>query len=152
MALLTTNSKYALKALPMPVAQGAETVEVRMIHTLSANVGANDTAWLGDLPPGHVPVDGILDASDLDTNGVPTITISVGVLNAAKTDLDATWIAAATIGQTGGMARPTLSTMVRTAPSSSPVSIGLKFPAVAATFAAGTVGWTMRYRHSHGGQ
>lgn len=152
MALLTTNSKYALGAQQMPVAQGSELVSVRMTHTLSANPAANDVAWVGDLPPDHVPVDCILDAPDLDTNAGPTITISAGVLNAGKTDLDSTWIAAATIGQSGGVARPTTNTLVRTAPSSSKQSIGLKFPAAAATFAAGTVGLTVWYRAAHGGQ
>lgn len=145
MALITTVSKHALGQKPMPVAQGVEIVRVRMTHALAANPTANDVVWLGDLPPDHVPVDCILDAPDLDTNGAPTITISVGVLNAGKTDLDTTWISASTVGQAGGIARPTLGTLVRTASSSSKQSIGLKFPAVAATFAAGTIGLTLLY-------
>lgn len=152
MALLTTNSKYALGALQMPVAHNADVLCVRMTHALTAAPAANDTVWLGDIPPGHVPVDFILDSPDIDTNGVPTVTISVGVLNAAKTDLSTVWLAASTIGQAGGMARPTTNDCVRTAPSTSKISVGLKFPATTATFAAGTLGLTLFYRGSHGGQ
>lgn len=152
MALLTTNSSYALGQRQMPVAQGAEIVCVRMVHSLAANPTANDVAWLGDLPEDHVPVDFVLDSDDIDTNGAPTVTISVGVLNAAKTDLSATWLAASTAGQTGVLARPTATTAVRTTPSATAKqSIGLKFPAVAATFAAGSVGVTLYYRAAHGG-
>lgn len=152
MSLLTTNSKYALGALQMPVADGAELVAVRMVHSLAANPSANDVAWLGDLPPDHVPVDCIMDSSDLDTNVSPTITASVGVLNAGKTDLDTLWISASTAPQSAGIARPTTTVLARTAPSSSKQSIGLKFPAAAATFAAGTIGVTVIYRAAHGGQ
>lgn len=152
MALLTTNSPYATGARPMPVAQGAEVLRVRMVHTLSANPTANDVAWLGDLPEDHVIVDIILDSTDIDTNGSPTVTISVGELNAGKTDLATTYIAASTVGQTGSLARPTTAVAVQTAPQATAKrSIGLKFPAVAATFAAGSVGVTLIYAASYGG-
>lgn len=152
MALLTTNSTHALGLTPMPVAQGPEIVCVRMVHSLTANPTANDVAWIGDLPQDHVPVDFVLDAGDLDTNGTPTMTVSVGVLNAGKTDLDATWLAASTAAQTGVLARPTATTAVRTTPSATAKqSIGLKFPAVAATFAAGSIGVTLFYRAAYNG-
>jgi hypothetical protein len=150
MAQLTTNSRYATGQLPVPVGQGADIVSFRATHTLSANPAAGDAAHLFDLPPDHVIVDFILDAPDLDTNGAPTVTISVGTLNAAKTALVDTFLAASTIGQAGGIARPTLNTAVRMAPSSSPVSIGITFPATCATFAAGTVGLTVLMRPAHG--
>lgn len=151
MALITTNSKYALGALRMPEPQNADVIAVRMEHSLAANPSANDVAWLGDVPAGCKVVDAVLDAPDLDTNGSPTITISLGVLNAGKTDLDVTYIAASTIGQTSGMARPTTNVLFRTAPNAAKQSIGLKFPAVSATFAAGVIGATIFYRSQQGG-
>lgn len=152
-ALLTTNSAVALGQAPMPNPKGSDLVSVRLEHNLVANPGANDTAWLCDLPEDCVPVDCILDSDDLDAGATPTITISVGFLNAAKTALDGTaWIAASTIGQTGGMARPTTNTMVKTAPSSARKPVGLLFPAVAATFATGKIGLTLVYRSAHFGK
>lgn len=146
MALLTTNSKHANGQARMPEPQGAEVVAVRVTHTLAANPTANDTAHLCDLPAGCVPVDCILDATDCDTNGTPTMTVSIGVLNAGKTDLDTLWITAATVAQTGTMARPTTAVLAQAGSSASARSIGLKFPAAAATFAAGTVNATILYR------
>jgi hypothetical protein len=138
---------------PMPIPSGSEVVAVRLEAVLSTAPGANDTFYLADLPEDCVPVDCLLDAPDLDTNGAPTIAISAGFLNAAKTDLDGTaWIVASTIGQAGGLARPTTNTMVRTAPSSARKPVGLKFTAAAATFAAGTVGLTLFYRAAHFGK
>jgi hypothetical protein len=151
-ALLTTNSPVALGQNPMPEPKGSEVVSVRLEHSLAANPGANDTAWLADLPEDCVVVDCVLDAPDLDTNGAPTITISAGFLNAAKTDIVAPWIVASTLGQAGGIARPTISQLFREGSSSSRRGIGLKFPAVAATFAAGVVGLTVFYRAAHFGK
>jgi hypothetical protein len=155
MAQITTNSKYALGALRMPEPQGAETLTVLMRHALAVNPGAGDVAWLGDLPPGAVPTEVILsNATQIDSNGAPTMTCSVGILNAAKTALATTWISAATTLRTaGGNARPAAtSSFYSTAASSSAQSIGVSFPAVAATFVAGNVDVLLEYRAVHGGQ
>lgn len=154
MAQITTVSKYALGALRLPEPQGPETLCVRLTHAVSANPGAGDVAWLADLSPGLMAVDFILDSARLDTNGSPTITISVGILNAGKTALATTWLSAATIAQNAStlIARPTTNLCVLGTYSTSAQSIGISFPATAATFAAGTVGLTLFYRAAHGQQ
>ena len=153
MALITTRSKYALGTLRMPEPQGPELVCVRMTHDLIAAPGLNDTLWLGDLPARCVPVDCIYDSDDIDSNGAPAVTVSVGFLNAAKTDLASTaWIVSSTVGQAAGMASPTTNTLVKSAVSNDAQPVGLKFTAAPATFAAGTVGLTLFYRAVHGTQ
>ncbi len=153
MALL--KSEYAKGVRPMPVAQGSEIVAVRLEYSLLAALALNDVLYLGDLPEDHVPVDCILDADDLDTNGVPTITLDVGILDAAKTGIDVTadsgggkWITASTIGQAGGLARPTTKEITRVVPkSASRRAVGVKVAAGPATGAvAGKVGLTLLYR------
>lgn len=152
-AALVKSSDVALGMHPMPVPMGSELVAVRVFVDLTAAPALNDTVYLGDLPEDCVPVDCILDSTDIDTNGAPAVTISAGFLTAAKTDLDGTaWIVSSTIGQTGGMARPTTNTMVKTAPSSARKPFGLKFTAAAATFANGQVGLTIFYRAAHFGR
>lgn len=145
MALLTTNSGYALGLFPMPSAQGAEVLSVPFVHTLSANPTANDTAWLGDIPADHEPIAAVLTATDLDTAGSPAITISVGILDDAKTDLDTTWVSASTVGQAGTASVAGVVAAFSSA-TSTKRSVGLKFPAAATTFAAGSVRVTLLYR------
>ena len=153
MALITTRSRYALGSLRMPEPQGAEIVCVRMTHDLVAAPLINDTLWLGDLPARCVPVDCLFDSDDLDSNGAPAVTMSVGFLNAAKTDLASTaWIVSSNIGQASGMARPTTSTLVKSAVSNADQPVGIKFTAAPATFQAGTVGLTLFYRAAHSNQ
>lgn len=98
-----------------------------------------DIIDLGDFPVDAIPVDAKLFSDDLDSNGVPTITFSLGFLNAAKTDLGAgandTFIAATTIPQTGGVARATLAAPYLSGASSVTRRLGLKVTAAAATWA-----------------
>lgn len=127
--------------------------EWREEYTLLANPVANDTITVGILLAGHLPTDFILDSDDVDTNGVPTIAMSVGILNAGETDLStaaadggAVWLSASAVGTTGGLARPTTAAVKRVTVSTSDRKIGVKFTAVAATFASGKVGVSLSYR------
>lgn len=153
MALLQNDFAKGVK--PMPVPNGSEVVAIRLEYNLAAALVLNDIIELGQLPEDCVPVDCILDADDLDTGGAPAITLSVGALNAAKNDLDVTelnggaaWIVASNIGQAGGIARPTTTTLSRVQPSATTRrSVGIKIaagPQVGA--AAGKVGLTFLYR------
>lgn len=137
---------------PMPEPRGSEVLCVRGEAVIAANPVANDVSSVLELPAGCVPVDMILDAPDMDTNGSPTIAISAGVLNAAETDLDAVWISASTVAQAGGVVRPTLNVLARTAPAATTKKLGLKFTAIAATFAAGSIGFTLFYRAAYQGK
>lgn len=156
-ALQQSDTDKGMK--PMPVATGSEVVAVREEISLAANPGVGDILAMLDLPADHVPVDAILDADDLDTNGAPTVTLDVGVLNAAKDNIDVTaasgggkWITASTVGQAGGLVRPTTKEITRVQASSANRKVGVRVNAASATFAAGKVGLTLMYRAAHFGK
>ena len=157
---LIAQTKHVDGVFPAPTAlETGEVMAVRGSLTLSANPTDNDTTAHVVLPAGCLPVDLILDASDLDTNGTPTIAISAGVLNAAKTDIDtaaanggAAWIVTSTVAQAGGLVRPTTNTITRCSVSTSDRVIGLKYTTASATFASGIVGVTLLYRHAPRGE
>lgn len=139
MALFKTD--YATGAKVVPIAQGSEIEVVRVEWPQVAALAAGDIIEMLQLPEDHVPVDAILDTDDLDTNGAPAITLSLGILNAAKTDLDlvasggAAWLLGSTVAQTaGGMARLVLPHALRMQPQSNiRRSIGVKCVVAPAT-------------------
>ncbi|MCA1490083.1 hypothetical protein I6F11_04015 [Ensifer sp. NBAIM29] len=144
------QSKYALGiiALAYPSIAGAATA-IRFEHQLAAAPSAGDILELAMIPAGTRVVDMILDSDDLDTNGTPTMTMDVGIMSGdfgsddgART-CGAEFFSASTLGQAGGVERPSLKTAFRTIKSGKDRSIGVKFPAAAATFAAGKIGLTV---------
>jgi len=104
-------------------------------------LAANDIVKLAFLPAGHKPVDVILEADDLDTNGTPTIALAVGVVNSDGDDLVAStnFITGSAVGSTGGVARADTVAGLQLAASSVDRVIGVKVTTVAATKAAGTL-------------
>lgn len=82
--------------------------------TVATALALNDVIRLCQLPPGHVPVDFILDTDDLDTNGTPTIVVKAGIegLGSANQFLNAS-----TVGQAGGVARADQIGFSRIAPT-----------------------------------
>ena len=157
---LIARTNYTNGVIPAVTADRAgDVVSQEVTITLSANPTANDTYAFLTLPANHVPVDCILTSDDLDTNGTPPITMSVGVLNAALTAIDTTsssggaaWISASTIGQSAGLARPTTVAISRVTPTSADRIIGVAFPAISATFASGKISLTLIYRQPLQGQ
>lgn len=168
--MANTQSDYAKGIKTVPIAKGSEVISLRAEITPAA-AALNDIFEMIPIPEDHILEDVILDSDDLDSNGSPTITLSVGFLNNAKTDLDVTanyngdgaaFIAASNIAQAGGMARPTTKSLWRALPrkatpsGSTPTNeqlrmLGIKVAAAAATFQAGKVGLTARYRAAHYG-
>ena len=154
---LITQTDYVSGTRPTPIPeQAGEVVAVRGKVTLSANPTANDTTAHVILPANCVPVDFVLDSDDIDTNGAPTIAISVGVLNAAKTDIDtssssggAAWATGLTTAQASGASRPTTKTLWRVTPTTADRVVGLKYTTASATFASGEIGFTLFYRAAH---
>ncbi|YP_010115325.1 virion structural protein [Sinorhizobium phage PBC5] len=144
------QSKYAkgIIALAYPSIAGAATA-IRFEHQLAAAPAAGDILDLAMIPAGTRVIDMILDADDLDTNGAPTLTMDVGVMSGDFGSEDgartcgAEFFSASTLGQAGGVARPTLKTAFRTTKAGKDRSIGIKFPVAAATFAAGVIGLTV---------
>lgn len=153
------KSQYADGRKPVPIASGSEEVSIRGVIAVPNTLAAADILEALELPEDHVPVDFEVDADDLDTNATPTITLSAGLLNAGKTDLSsaaddggAVWLANSTIAQTAGLVRPTTVAVKRVVPKAATRRmVGLKVTTVAATKAAGNVGFTLRYRAAHYG-
>ena len=64
-----------------------DVLNVKQSVAVDTSLAANDLILFCKLPAGHEPVAGNVFATDLDTNATPTVTITVGVLNDAGTDL-----------------------------------------------------------------
>lgn len=71
--------------------------------TVDTSLALGDLLLFGKLPNGHEPVDGMIVSDQIDSNGTPLLTLTVGILNDAGTDLVATTnflTTSATIGRT----------------------------------------------------
>jgi hypothetical protein len=133
------QSKTALGQNPVPSVLSTVTVGIPFEYVTDTTLAAGDIIELGNIEPGVKPFNVTLLCDDLDTNGTPTITLTVGILNAAKTDIDAaatsTFIAASTIGQTGGHAAATTANAYLSGASNNVRKLGIKIVAGPATFA-----------------
>lgn len=131
------KSKSALGKKPIASLLSALVSGILYEYVTEANLAAGDIIVLGPLEADTVPVDCKIITDDLDANAAPTITLSLGILNAAGTDIDAaatsTWIAASTVGQAGGVARATTANCYLSGPSSAARQLCLKVVAGAAT-------------------
>lgn len=130
-------SKHATGKKPVPTPVSGLIAEMLLEYTTEANLAAGDIIDMGPLPPGMNTVDVALASDDLDSNGTPTITLSVGILNAGKTDLNGgtfdTFIAASTVAQNGGVARATTPNCYLCPVSNAERRLGIKVVAGAAT-------------------
>lgn len=147
MALKKTDNANGV--IPTPVAVGCEVVVCRASFTLTADLAANDLIQMMDLPAGHVPVDIILDNDAMGAG-----TISVGILNAGKTDLDTTasggaaWLTAGAVTAANGLRGDAagLRAMSRVVPNQTANQpIGVKI-VVDTTATSGVIGLTLLYR------
>ena len=110
MALYKSEQANGRRTVATPFTAGV--AGIRFEYTVEANLLAGDVIYMGDFPANKLqPTDVILISDDLDSSGSPTITMSAGVLSADKSAMGAgandTWLSAATVGQTGGVARST---------------------------------------------
>ena len=145
----TNRNDYLDGRKPTVHPAGGEVVAVRFPIALeAADLDANDTGAVAVLPAGCVPVGLVYDSDDLDTNASPTLSASVGPVNATETDLSDVWASGITASRDGSAATVTLSkaAMRLAASATSDTRIGIKFTAAAATKAAGEVGLTLLYR------
>jgi hypothetical protein len=133
------QSKTALGQIPVVSALSARLVGIPFEYVTDATLATGDIIEMGPIEAGVKPFNVHLYAEDLDTNGAPTITLSVGILNAAKTDIDAaatsTWIAASTVGQTGGVVSATTANAYLSGATAATRKLGVKVVAGPATFA-----------------
>ncbi|MEK1928576.1 MAG: hypothetical protein AAAC47_02095 [Pararhizobium sp.] len=148
MTILQSNAAKGILAIAYPGFAG-QAVTQRHTINVPANVAANDILEMLPIPPGCRVADIIVDSDDLDTNGAPAITIDVGVMSGEFGSTDpartcgAEFFSASTLGQAGGVARPTLASAYRVLHSPTERSVGIKIKTVAATPAAGTIGVTL---------
>lgn len=144
-----TRTDYAKGKLQVPVPERAGNVTaIRGAVTFIEAPTIATTVELFPLPAGCTLVDFVLESDDIDMGANPTVTMSVGLMSGDAGVQDDTRIvgaeilAAVTIGQAGGVARPTLASAFRIPKASAQRGVGLKFPAAPTTFQAGTIGFT----------
>lgn len=129
--------------LPSISADGYEIVPVVGDYVVTAGLAAADIIDMGILPAGYVPVGVKLIAEDLDSNGVPTITLDVGIMSGMPGSLDIARtcgneaIAASTVGQAGGVVFEAKAAILMLAPADVDRSFGVKVVAGAATLVVG---------------
>ncbi len=118
---------------------------------VTTSLAAGDIVLLNRLPAFHQPLDFILETTDLDSHGTPTIAVTVGIANAAMNDLvaDTDFITTATTAQTGGILRAdVISKGMALAPSTAERYVALKVTTVAETPAAGTIRGKLLYHEN----
>jgi hypothetical protein len=145
------NSEFSKILAPTP-ADLCVSVDKRDV-AIAANPTANDTTELCVLPAGCVPVDYKVWFPDLDTNGTPTVALSLGFLNAGKTDLStaaseggAVLVSGKTTAQAGGLLQTESEALFKVTPVNYDRYFAVKWTTAAATFAAGTVRAELFYR------
>lgn len=111
------------------------------------DLAKDDVIYLCKLPAGHQPVDFQLEATDLDTNAAPTITLSVGVLDAAGTGLvtNTHFLTDSDVAQAGGIVRADVLDGLGLLPATADRIIAIQITTVAATKAAGTIRGKLAY-------
>lgn len=156
MATTYTLAAAAANARASGQTASAEGVLARTgtVH-LTANVTANDIYELFWLPKGAIPFAAELNADVIDTNGTQTFQASVGIQsNAAQGGTDAlapaSLIPATVLKGTAESetdnANNRRNNPVNPQPLTAKTKVLVKFPAVAATFAAGYVTVTVYYK------
>lgn len=144
----TNSNDFLTGRKPAVFPAGGEVVAPRVtIDLVAADLDANDAGSVMILPAGCVPAGPLVyDSTDLDTNASPTITASVGIMNAGDTDLDTVLVSGITASRDGTAVAVVSTALMALAPASVDRRIGIKFTAAATTKAAGTVGLTLPYR------
>ena len=135
----TTTAATAAAAVSAVEGMGYNVTCKPVTLTVSAAPVAADVVELLKVPKGAVIMDVMVVASDMDTNVTPLLTFSIGYGSAT-----AYWISTSTIGQTGGIARPTIAG-ARPLTLTPEDTIDLLWVAAAATFAAGTIDLVVTY-------
>ena len=146
MAFTNTNNRLAGRQ-PTIFPAGSEVVAQRdEIALVPADLDVNNAGAVSILPAGCVLVGITYDSDSLDAGATTTISASVGVMNAADSDLATVLASTITASRNGTAVHLVTPTMLRLAASTSDRKIGVKFTSGAATRRAGTVGLTLHYR------
>lgn len=112
---------------------------------------ANDIHLLCKLIPGLQVVDWTLTLDDLDSDGSPAASLSLGEANATLADITVVYKSGITLGQTGGLLRNVAATAatnvsnIGLATKDTERVIGLKWDTAAATYVADKTGLLTLY-------
>lgn len=133
------RSNHALGKRPVPSLNAALIVGLLYEYTTETAPAAGDIIELGNIEADVKPIDVTLLSDKLDTNGAPGIQLTVGILNAAKTDIDAaatsTWLAASNVAKNGGADRATNANAFLSGRASATRILGIKVVTAPATWA-----------------
>jgi len=139
---------------PVPTPAGAELLAVRFTLALgTADLALNTIGQVGVLPAGCIPVDVVVDGTDMDT-GAAAMVLQVGIwdgsganLSTAAADGGAHWgvttAVNAAFSQRLTMNGNALATVTQ---ATTDRRLGVKVAAAPTTAAAGTLGVTLYYR------
>lgn len=137
--MATVTASRAAASQPVKDSINNGTVTVCASYSITANPTASDVLQLVPVPRGARVIDVVLAATDLDTNGTPTITMTVGDGGSANR-----FITTSTIGQTGGVARLN-NQLGHLYEYTADDTIDVTFGVASATFASGTITLTVTY-------
>lgn len=153
MAFVNKND-YITGRKPVPSPAGAELLAVRFTLALgTADLALNTIGQVGVLPAGCIPVDVVVDGTDMDTSTAAMV-LQVGIwdgsganLSTAAADGGAHW-GVTTAVNTAFSQRLTMNgnAMATVAQSSVDRRLGVKAATAPTTAAAGTLGVTLFYR------
>lgn len=150
----TNSNDYITGRKPVPIAAGGEMLACRFELDLeTGDLALNDIGQIGILPAGHLPVDVLIDADDLDA-GVAAMVLQVGIWDGTSADLST---AAADGGAHWGVTTaanaaflqritPNGNAMARVAKAETDRKLGIKVATAPTTAQAGKVGVTLMYR------
>lgn len=150
----TNSNDYLTGRKPVPTPAGSEVLSVRFTLALpTADLQQNDCGAIGILPAGCVPVDVMVDGTDMDTSTAAMV-LQVGILNATGDDLStaaadggAHWgVTTATNTAFTQRLTPNGQALVSVAAAAIDRLVGVKVATAPTTAAAGTLGVTLTYR------
>ena len=140
---------------PVPTPSDASVASVRFsVDLATGDLALNTIGQVGILPAGYVPVDVIVDGTDMDS-GAAAAVFQVGVwdgsgasLSTAAADGSGAWGdtgAAVATAFSKGLTK-TLNNIATVAPATTDRRIGVKVTTAPTTAVAGTLGVTLLYR------
>lgn len=128
---------------PVISANGYEPIAIVGNYTVGAALAADHVVEMVILPAGYVPVDFVYATEDLDSDGTPAITLDAGLISGTAGSADNARtcgneaFAASTVGQAGGIARPTKAAFALIAPTDADRGFGVKVGTAADVLVAG---------------
>lgn len=153
MAFTGTND-YLTGRKPVPTPAGAEVLACRFTLAMATgDLALNTIGQIGELPAGCIPVDVIVDGTDMDSSTAAVI-FQVGIwdgsganLSVVAADGGAAW-GSTTAVNTAFTQRltPNVNAMASVTKSDSARKLGVKVTTAPTTAVAGTLGVTLLYR------